>query len=422
MTARQKRLLLYLLAGLLLWGWFDVRRRARYDPAAPGKHHTDITVYTVAADALADGRDPYTVTNPQGWHYLYPPLFAILISPLRHLAPENQAFAWFLASLLMAFGCWVEVRALQARLAIPRWFCVAASLAALLPILNTLQRGQVGLLILYALLLGFHLSLDRPFLGALVLALPVAIKLSPVVPVGILMLQLLLRRGGSARFLAASGGLAAGLLLCLLLLPTVAIGWARNEECLRTWASRVILNEDVGEENEFFPRATRNQSLSNALYRAGLLVLRAGGWEEERPIDRVIWSHGKTPLDNEAWRWGIRILRVLLSLSMVLLTVSVRNGGAAPPFGLACLLSLLLSPISWGHHYTILLPAVLFVPPALPPRVGRALAVSAILLVLLHYAARKITGPMGLLGIGAGIWYVVAAWKLHRARRMTCQP
>src|SRR5262245_38685895 len=75
------KVLALMVAGLILWGWVDVRKRGRIDPQNPENHRTDFTVYTEAGAAFFDGRDPYRVTNPRGWGYLYPPLFAMLVAP-----------------------------------------------------------------------------------------------------------------------------------------------------------------------------------------------------------------------------------------------------------------------------------------------------------------------------------------------------
>ena len=64
-----------------------------------------------------------------------------------------------------------------------------AGLTVLFPTLNCLQRGQIGVVLLYPLLLGFRLVLlgkrrTSWFLGGVVLALPVVLKLTPILPVG----------------------------------------------------------------------------------------------------------------------------------------------------------------------------------------------------------------------------------------------
>src|SRR5262249_6125599 len=79
-----------LVVALAVWGLTDVRHRPRTDPNNLGNHRSDFTVYTAAGAAMLRGSDPYTVTNPRGWHYLYPPLFAILVGPLAAIDSQWQ--------------------------------------------------------------------------------------------------------------------------------------------------------------------------------------------------------------------------------------------------------------------------------------------------------------------------------------------
>src|SRR5262245_40992310 len=76
-TAEVWFLAVTLVLGLTIWGWLDVRERGQVHPDHVDFHRTDFTVYTGAGAAFFDGRDPYQVTNPRGWYYLYPPLFAL---------------------------------------------------------------------------------------------------------------------------------------------------------------------------------------------------------------------------------------------------------------------------------------------------------------------------------------------------------
>src|SRR5262245_59359793 len=71
-----------LIVALTVWGYVDIGPRGRIEPGRPDRHRTDFTVFTEAGAALFDGRNLYNVTNPRGWYYLYPPLFAILVAPL----------------------------------------------------------------------------------------------------------------------------------------------------------------------------------------------------------------------------------------------------------------------------------------------------------------------------------------------------
>ncbi len=168
-----------LCLGLVIWGLTDVRQRAHFDPILAAEdrsilkdHRTDLTVFTEAGAAFFDGRDPYEVTNPRGWMYLYPPLFAILMAPLHALPPQWQGVLWSFLSLAMAWGCYRETIRLLGHARISeftsgsdagktfRWIRVATVTAILFPTLDCLQRGQVGILILYLLLLGLRLVLE----------------------------------------------------------------------------------------------------------------------------------------------------------------------------------------------------------------------------------------------------------------------
>ena len=89
--------------------------RGGINPRRIFEHRTDFTVYTEAGAAFFDGRNPYEVSNPRGWHYLYPPLFAILVSPLHALSSTGQVAVWFVLSVAMALGCHFETRRLVTR-------------------------------------------------------------------------------------------------------------------------------------------------------------------------------------------------------------------------------------------------------------------------------------------------------------------
>ncbi len=217
-----QRPLVLLATVLLIWGLTDVRSRGQISAVRPGLHRTDFTVYTEAGAAFFDGRDPYAVTNPRGWGYLYPPLFAILVAPLHALDPQLQVVVWFLLNLLLGWAAWGECRRLlrlttaaeePATSTLPRWLALATIASAALPALNCLQRGQVGVLKLYLLLLGLRLLLEsRSWAKALAagaaFAAAIALKVTPALPVGLIAADQILaalRAGVGARCRAGPG-------------------------------------------------------------------------------------------------------------------------------------------------------------------------------------------------------------------------
>src|SRR5205807_2477758 len=75
--ARREKILLILLALFFLLFGLSVEYRSAFLT----RRMTDLGVYLRAAWAVQDGQDLYDVTDDNGWHYLYPPLFAILLVP-----------------------------------------------------------------------------------------------------------------------------------------------------------------------------------------------------------------------------------------------------------------------------------------------------------------------------------------------------
>ena len=179
---------------------------------------------------------------------------------------------------------------------------------------------------------------------------------------------------------------------------------------LHTWLTRVVTSQDVGSDNDFNARATRNQSLANAVYRLGNWTMHewAGG-PDDRVVDDPANAQVKLPLD------AMPVGRVLMVVKLLCLTLLLTLGfrvsrdenwlGRAAAFGLACVLTLIVSPLSWGHHYTLLLPAALLVPLWLwregCERAARTLSISAVTLVAAHYFLLDWTGASACWALGS---------------------
>lgn len=461
---RNRGLFLGLGTALIVWCAVDVYRRGIVDPAQPWLHMTDFTVYTEAGAAFFDGREPYDVSNVRGWKYLYPPLFGLLVAPLHALAPEWQVSVWFVLCAGMCFGCYFECRRLVARLIetdaipqsrVPPWLFGTALLAVLFPALNCLQRGQMGITLIYPLLLGFRLivlgTTPRAWLGGgLVLALPVAFKLTPALPVACLLLVLLaaaVRRRrrplpalwtGSAgaapacdiglpQVLWSTSGALAGTAMFFLLLPSLLIGWNANGRALQIWHTRVVSKVNDVKSSDFGGdvASVRNQSLSNAVYRGGNWVAHCvANGPDDRQVDTTEHALGSMPMDAPAVERCLLLMRIaaLLALAAVGWRAAGRGDllSIGSLFGLACVGTLVFSPIARGHYFVFLLPAALFVPlhvtpPGSSERRGLVFALVPAFLSVLHYVALDYAGRVGALGIGIALWYFAACgvlfWK-----------
>ena len=398
---------------------------------------TDLTVYTEAGAAFFDGRDPYVVSNVRGWRYVYPPLFAILLAPLHPLDTRLQALIWFLISCGFACGVFVEVRRMLRYVvekgllggrgggAPPAWIIGPAGFVAVLAALAALQRGQVDLMISYALWLGLRMvwtgkAWPAWLFGGILLAVPVSIKLTPVVAVGFLCLQLALlalrRREGRPRALGVSSGLALGMALWLFIAPSLLVGWRANVGYLVSWRDRVALVAAADRPSGGMDRRSyRNQSLSNAAYRFGNYVAYELGRGPDDRLASDTLPRGTMPMDHPAFSKALDVVRGLLLLALLLaglrLTLRRELGGLAA-FGLACSATLLVSPVSWPYHHVLWLPALLFVPLWLygegRDRAAAAMAWIPCGLVIAHAALFSVAGRLGLQGLGHAAWFVAA--------------
>jgi hypothetical protein len=424
------------LVALTIWGYVAIGPNGRLVPGQIDRHRTDFTVFTEAGAAFFDGRNPYRIASPRGWHYLYPPLFALFVSPLAAFDTESQVLAWYAVNVGLAFLCFGEMRRLW-RLACGAarqehlWVAACAFLATFLPFLDCMQAGQLGIAILYLLMRGFRLRLERRpglgcFVAGVILALPAVVKLVPALPVAFLLFQrwYAATKPGSGprpwvRAASLTAGVSAGVLLFLLAIPASVIGWRANLAHLHQWYKRVVANERVGPDANFNIHSYRNQSLANAVY----LLDRAASFGS-RPDPRG------TSSDDRPERIVHPAVRGMAVVTLaVLLAVGLALGRHEDPlhqvtaYGLACCATLIVSPLSWGHYYMAQAPAVLFVPLWLlrfgRPLQARVAAAIPPILSWSYYVAMPFAGGLGLLGLGTTVWFLAVCGLILRNRVVT---
>lgn len=155
----------------------------------------------------------------------YPPLFGMLVAQVPPLV-------WYFANVAMLFGVYVEWRRIYRSLRsqpAPGWLVLATSIAIAVPAIAAMLNGEPGVLLLYAILLGFSFALcghDRLDWSAagIVLAIPAAVHL-PMIIVGAAVVLAFLARE-RRRGLTLTISFATGLALWLLVIPEIVLGSA----------------------------------------------------------------------------------------------------------------------------------------------------------------------------------------------------
>src|SRR5229473_817054 len=131
---------------------------------------TDLDVYLRAAWAVRTAQDPYKITDDHGWHYHYPPLFAIVMVPLADPPPNADRSwsvpfpvsvgVWYLLNLcFLATGVHLLASVVESQpsstqspvqLGSRRWWAlrVIPIVTCIAPVGHTLMRGEVNLLLL----------------------------------------------------------------------------------------------------------------------------------------------------------------------------------------------------------------------------------------------------------------------------------
>ncbi|MGH3472975.1 MAG: glycosyltransferase 87 family protein [Nocardioidaceae bacterium] len=268
----------------------------------------DLQVYEHGAAELLTGGGLYA-TGP-GLPFTYPPFAAWVFSPLVMLGPVCSIACMIVVSLL-CYACFSWVCARQLGLESSRWLILALLGLIFEPVLHTIGLGQVNL-VLAAMIVVDCLVLPPKYRGYL-LGIAVGIKLTPAVFV----LYFLLRRDFAAiRRCAVS------------LLATVLLGWVVDPaDSVLFWGKLFYNPGHVGRVG--YPY---NQGIYGMLARLG-----------------------DTAHPSMLFFAGLVVLT--LAFTVVAARRQVRGGHDLAALLCVAVCGLLLSPISWTHHWVWLVPA-----------------------------------------------------------------
>lgn len=271
----------------------------------------DLRVYRGAARLILQGAPLYGHGIVHGLQFTYPPLAAIVLTPLAAGSlPVDE-----LAMTGLGVVALVAVMSLTLRIANRPQHMVALAAAAALwlePVTTALGYGQIDVLI--ALLVAFDVSRpDRAKTKGAAIGLAAGMKLTPLIFVPYLLLT------GRRRAAALAAGVFA---------LTVALGFAALPgDSAHYWGGAFAQSGRVGPAADY-----ANQSLWGTLARL-----------------------------TGTSRFGLGALMVIATVAVLGLGGAVlahRRGDEGTAFSLCAITGLLISPVSWTHHWVIAVPAL----------------------------------------------------------------
>jgi alpha-1,2-mannosyltransferase len=288
-----------------------------------GPYHIDLDVYRIGGRVWRRGGDLYgRLPKTQagvGLPFTYPPIAAVLLSPLSLVSMAVAGTILTVVSvLLLAVVIGIFLAGLAPSTADRRWLVLWLLPVALFlePVRNTLLYGQVDIVLMALVTLDCMTTAPRWPRGVLV-GLAAAVKLTP----GAFVLFFLLRRDYRAAAVSALSFLAVTGLGFL-------VAW---QDSVRYWTSVVFRIDRIG--NVIY---AGNQCLQAVMARAGL--------DPRTPAGTAVWlvlSVIVLVATSRGMRRAIRATEISLALAL--------NAFAA----------LLISPVSWSHQWVWAVPALL---------------------------------------------------------------
>jgi hypothetical protein len=245
--------------------------------------------------------------------FTYTPFAAVIFAPVTHVPPAAAQVLWQLASLAaLAWACVITFRLAGWPVTRTRIAAAVAVSLTLEPVYHTLYLGQINL-ILFALIMADVWLVARGRPGGLGVGLAAAVKLTPAIFV---VLFLLTRRFRPA-LLATATFVTCGVVACLAAPGASKMYWLHLFYDTKRLGAAYVSNQ--------------------SLYAAAVRL--SGGTSHVRP-----------------WEYALPL--VVGAFGLVVARSLARHGdwlGAAAVTGTT---GLLVSPISWTHHWVWILPAL----------------------------------------------------------------
>lgn len=315
-------------------------------PGGEPAFHLDLRVFRAGAQALLNGVPLYAEPLPVGggreMPFTYPPVAAVLFIPLTWASPEAAGIVWTFFGYLALAGTLVCVSrgAARSRRGELLFGLIAMCFAtALIPVWTALNLGQVGIILM--LLVVFDMLAPRSVLprGVLV-GIAAAVKLTPA---GFILFPLLRRDWRTAIWMTATA-------VAMTILGAII-----------SWSDSVVYWSTLGQATDRVTvfAGSPNISLAGVLGRV-------------------------TP---EALRFAVLAVAVTATVAIGIGAMR-RQFAAADPWSalmVNAVVILLVSPVSWDHHWVWAAPILLLLGLAsmsAPARIGPLFVVTALIFLV----------------------------------------
>ncbi len=296
-------------------------------------YRIDIDVYRMGGQAWLDNRPLYAdgveFHTPIGLNlpFTYPPLAAIVFCPFAWLGLPAASVTITLITLVLLIvstmivltrlDVWSTARVVPGPAWLRRWWLAALIVAAaaiwLEPIKSNFAFGQINV-VLMTLAIADCVPRRTPWPRGLLLGLGIALKLTPAV----FLLYFLLNRDKRAVLTSLASFLAATL-------AAFALAW---RDSWQYWSETVHNTDRIGAAS-----LNTNQNVAGALARLGLS-------------------------DHARFLPWVAACLLVLALTVWAARRALRAG--EPTLAVICiaLFGLVVSPVSWSHHWVWMLPTV----------------------------------------------------------------
>ncbi|WP_324190226.1 glycosyltransferase 87 family protein [Nocardia cyriacigeorgica] len=356
--------------------------------------YIDLQVYRNGARVWLDDGDLYG-PMPEvfgiGLPFTYPPLAALFFAPLA-LMPLGLAEIVVLATSVLSLGITLWLVLSRIRPELDRMTVLAAVIAAVAvagffePVRQTYSFGQINLVLMAAVAL--DCLVRKPFWPrGMLIGIAVSVKL---IPAGYLLYFLLRKDWKAAGTLIASAIGAVG--LGFLIFPSDSVEY---------WFHTLADTGRIGP-----PYYAGNQSLKGLAFRLGV----------SDSLATVIWISLSLVAIGLAALWMRRLIEAGASVAALMV-----NAAAI----------LLVSPVSWSHHWVWVAPALLVTADAIargrrnPLLIGAVTAMTVMFLIgphwlLPHEADRELDWSWWQQILGSG--YVITTFAVFVVAVLTYRP